>query len=46
MVDIKKVEKRGNALAPNRRSSYPVQWSSMTKEVLFNELVVNYGVID
>ena len=37
---------RGNALAPNRRSSYLVQWFSMTKKVQFNELVVNYRVID
>ena len=34
------VERRGNALAQNRRSSFLVQWFSMTKEVQFNELVV------
>ena len=39
VVDIKKVESRRNDLAQNRRSSYLVQWSSMTKEVQFNELV-------
>ena len=40
VVDIKKVEHRGNTLASSRRSSYPVQWSSMTKVVQLNELVV------
>ena len=40
MVDIKKVENRGNVLAKNRCSSYLVQWFSMTKKVQFNELVV------
>ena len=36
----------GNALASNRRSSYLVQLLSMTKRVQFNELIVNYRVID
>ena len=42
----KKGKSRGNALDPNRRSSYLVQWFSMTKKVQFNEMVVNYRVID
>ena len=42
----KKGKSRGKALAQNRRSSYLVQWFSMTKKVQFNELVVNYRVID
>ena len=37
---------RGNALTPNRRISYLVQWFSMAKKVQFNKLVVNYRVID
>ena len=42
----KKGKSRGNALAQNMRSSYLVQWFSMTKKVQFNELAVNYRVID